>query len=312
MGGASSRANADNASNQVFISESTANTINKNTIDAVANALFNSKSTVKNTTRIDQKMDFSGCKVKGNIEISGIRMEAIVTVDFKNTQVVNAEQEMAQTLMDELMENLTNSMSTEAMNDMNTKAETEAKAQGILGSGANSETNVANKFNLEQHNRTNSNIENIIATSITTNFNTEIIQESINAAAASQEIVFKNCRTGGSLTVKDIEMKAGITSVVDIISESGAVQKVINDVTKKLDIKIENDTKAHVSNVMTNSLKSVAESIGFSGCPSCPCPGCGDPITASIWIIAILCLLSILCSFASSGISIFMKYKKSQ
>lgn len=298
MGGAQSKTNTVNKSNQIYITENTANILNKNANSAVTNALIKNNASCTTTNDINQTISFKGCKVAGDINITGVKQEAMITVDFSCMNAFKAENDMAQAILSELMYDLTSKMTTDSLNNMDTNAQTSAATSGILGSPASANTTTINKFNLQNVSTSNTNVQNAISTSVQSNFTAESIQDCLSRNAASQLIDFSNCQTAGNLNVSELEQKAGITAVVNCVNNSGAVQKVTNDVAYKLGVTVETETQAEVSSTMKNVISTSAESTGLS-LGSCPCPGCGDPTGVVIWLVVIccLCLLSSCCVF---------------
>jgi hypothetical protein len=234
--------------------------------------------------------------VGGDLNITGIKQEAIITVDFSCLNAFKAEQEMAQAMLSELVNDLQSQMSTQALNDMNTAAETQAVTSGIFGGSATADTTTVNSFNLSNVSTTNTAIQNVIANSIQSNFSVKSIQECINQTAINQKQDYSNCQVGGNLNASELEQKAGISTVVNCVNNSGTVSGVMSAVANKLNIAVASETTAEVSSTMTNTITTMAESIGFTGCPMCPCPGCGDPIGASIWCIVICCCICLILS----------------
>ncbi|VBB18531.1 hypothetical protein YASMINEVIRUS_994 [Yasminevirus sp. GU-2018] len=295
MGGSSSKSTTNNTTNQTFINKTTVDILNKNTNEAVANALIKNGATCSVVNEINQNMDFHGCKVGGDINVDGLKQTAVITVDFSCINAFKAEQEMAQSLLSELVTDLQAKMDAKSLNDMNTKAENTAKTSGILSGSSSTDTNVNNTYNLKVVNDTNQHIQNVIANSVQSNFEVESIQECINKAAVNQKMDFSNCEAGGSLNVKNLEQNASISSVVKCVNNSGTVQKIMNDAGNVMNVVVETETKGEAANYMKNVVTGVAESIGIGGgCPSCPCPGCGDGFGASLWLYA-LCILIICC-----------------
>lgn len=296
MGGSHANSTVTNTNEQLFISQTLVNVLNKNTNEAVANALIQNNNSCTSTKDIHLLLDFSGCKVGGNINISDVSQDAVLVVDFSCLNTAKASQAMAQSMLSELVNTAKNNMDTQSFNNMNTAAETQAKTSGLtLWSSANANTNVNNTFNLKQISTTNTNIQNIIANSITSNFKVDTIQTCIDKAKIKQTISAKQCNVEGDITVERIKQNAGITAVVNCVNESGAINKVLTDVANKLNIAVVADSKIADTSDMKNVLKTQAESTGIFG----SCPGC-DSSGMSSWVLLALCVLIIILSCGSS------------
>lgn len=306
MGNSSSNSSINNTSNQTFITKHTVDILNKNTNEAVANALIKNDSTCQSVSEIGQTISFAGCEVKGDINVTGVKQKAIITVDFSCVNAFKAEQEMAQALLSELVSDIQSKMDAKSLNDMNNNAENQASTSGIFGGKSSTNSDVKNTYNLKVVNNTDTNIQNVIANSLQTNFNVESIQKCINQAAINQKINFENCKAGGNLNVSELEQVAGISTVVNCVNDSGTVQKVMNEAGNTMGVVVENETKIESTNNMTTRIKGVAESIGLgNGCPSCPCPGCNDPSGCLMWCIGICVCIVLCCLFSYCGGPIF-------
>jgi hypothetical protein len=300
MGSANVKSTVNNTNKQLFISDTLVNILNKNTNEAVANALIQNNNSCVSTKDISQIIDFSGCKVKGDINIGNVKQDATVVVDFSCLNTAKASQSMAQTMLSELVNISKNNLDTKAINDMNTKAASIAKTSGIFGGSSNADTNVNNTFDLKQINKTNTNIQNVIANSITSNFKVENIQKCIDDAKIRQKINFKNCESiEGGINATNISQIAGIQAVVNCVNKSGAVNDVMTDVANKLNIVVVSESKAETKSKIDTVVKGEATTSGITGFDCC---GFGSSSTMSSVIILIFCVL---CIISISGISFF-------
>lgn len=294
MGSANVKAAVNNINKQVVISETTSNIINKSLNTAVANALITNNSLCRQTVKIDQIQDWSECHLK-NINLN-LTQKAFVQIDFSCLNVFKAEQAMAQALLSDLMNTAQNTLNAEALNKMNTNSESKAAAGPFaLGSSSNIDSTVSNTFDLKHVNTTYTNLENIIANSITNNFNVESINECINQAKINQQQKFSKCDyIGGEAKLEQI---AGVEGVVKCVNQSGTINDILQDVANKVGVQVVADTKSTSSNDMTTVLKNVADATGIPGCPgcgSCP-PSEGSVVMLLIFVglcVVLLCMSS--------------------
>jgi hypothetical protein len=301
MGSSSSKTSVTNTSNQTYINQTTVDIINKNTSEAVANALIKNNASCSTVNQISQNISFHGCKVAGDMVISNVKQDAMITVDFSCLNAFKAEQEMAQAMLSELVSDLQSKMDAKSLNDMNTKAETQAQSSGIgfLTGSSSSSSNVNNTYNLKVVNESNTAIQNVIANSVQSDFTVESIQECIAQNAIKQNQDYSNCEVGGNLTVSELEQKAGISTVVSCVNNSGTVQSVMNKAANEIGVVSVNDTEVTSTNKMVNDIQTVAQSIGLGSCVGC----CGcDPASSTI-----VCVILILCCFSVCAF-LFMTY----
>ena len=292
MGSSSSKSSVSNTNNQTYITDNTVNLLNKTTNEAIANALIKSNASCTTMQSIDQLISFHNCKVGGNLTISNVKQDAMITVDFSCVNVFKAEQEMAQSLLAELVTQLQNEMDTKSLNDMNTKAETVATTAGLFSGKSNTSSTVNNNYNLKVVNNTETAIQNVIANSVQANFQVESIQKCLTETAIKQTQDYSNCVVAGNLTASEITQNAGISAVVKCVNQSGTVQNVMNRAANDMNVVVKNDTTTTSTSTMANAITTTAQSIGLGGgCGSCPCPGCGDPTGSCIYIVVIVVLI---------------------
>lgn len=298
MGSSQSTLNVTNQSTQTYVTENDVNIVNQNVNNAVANALISNGATCKAINTITQGMSFRGCKVGGDIKVSNVNQNAVITVDFSCLNAFKAEQGMAQALLSELVNDLQNKMTTKALNEMGNAAETQASTTGILGGSANANTNANNTFNLSVVNKNNTAIQNVIANSVQSNFNVKNIQECIHQAEINQSVDFSNCQTGGSLIVSELAQNAGIKSVVNCVNNSGTVQSVLSEVANKLNIAVKSETESDVTSTMKNAVTTSATSTGITGLGSCD--------MTTLIVCAVLCVIILI--VLSVGVCIFKQF----
>jgi hypothetical protein len=270
MGGTSSKANPVTINEQTYVNRNFLNVFTNNSNKAIANALIKNNSSCTTSNSINQLISFRGCKFTGDINISNVKQEAQITVNFNCLNAFTAQNEMAQSLLTSLMTDLKSQLDAKSVNDVNTLAEAKSKASGLPLSNVRTEVSPTSKYKLTSVNETHVAIEQIISNEIQANFNVESIQECISQSAARQEIDFANCQAA-NLTLKDLEQIAGITAVVECVNNSGTVQKVINSVVDKLGLKVENDSDIASDNVVKNDLKATSENIGLAFGNCCDC-----------------------------------------
>lgn len=286
MGNATSRNITTNSNNQTVISQTNMKVLNKNVSTAVADALMKNNSSCSSVNEIDQLISFSGCRIEGDFNIGNVRQTAVVTVDFSCVNAFQAQNDMAQAILSEVMSQMASSVDAKSENSMDTTAEASATA-GLFGGRSNASNTVDNRYNLSAATLTNTNIQNVIANNINASFSAENVQECINKQAVRQTQDYSNCTVGGNLNVNDLDQSASVAAVANCINDSGMTQKILNDSANALGVVVEQDLTVESTNDMTTSLKSVADStVNLLG----SCPG-GSSGSSVIVIIAIIILV---------------------
>lgn len=295
MGGGGSKSTSDisNTNKQTFVTQNTIDILNKTTNEAVANALIKSNASCTSTNTISQLIDFSGCKIGGDLNITGSKQDAIITVDFSCVNVFKAEQDMAQSLLSELVNQLQSKLDTTALNNMDTTAKTSATASALSGkSDSNSKT--TNVYNLASVSKNNTNIQNVVANSIQANFEVESIQNCISQAAIKQKQDYSNCEVGGNVNASELSQIAGISSAAKCVNQSGTVQKVIAKAGADMGVVISADSAIVSDNKISNAITTSATSLGLLGGGCSSCPGCDSPNGPCIYVVVIVIIIGLL------------------
>lgn len=294
MGASHSSTTTTNESDVTYINENTYNLLNKNITNAVANAIIKNDTTCQALTSIDQIVDFSKCKVAGDLNISGVTQNSTASVDFSCLNVAKAEQAMAQTILSEMVADLQTEFDNQAINNMKTAASTSSSSSGLFTTGSNSSTTTNNKYNLVSDNKVNTEIQNVIINNINTNFETENIQKCIGDLEVKQKQDYSSCEVGGSLNVSDLEQTSSVSTVVDCVNKSGTTQNIINNIGSDLNIAVKSTTtNSSTSEITTETeTKSTADGSILSGCSGCTslC-GCDSSYGCCIWLIVIIVIL---------------------
>jgi len=308
MGGSSSsHVTTTNENNQTYINKNTLNMLNENVNEASANALIKSNQSCVSAGDISQSISFRGCKIKGNLNITGVRQKAIITVDFSCVNVFKAEQEMAQAMMSELMGAIKSGMDAKAQNAMDNFAKSEAMSAGLFSGSTNASTDSNNKFNLTVQNDNTTNIQNIIKNSINSNFNVESVSSCVSELKIKQDMDFSGCEVGGDVNMSDVEQNGSINAMVKCLNNSGVGQEILNKAATGLGVIVESNTKVVSESEITNKLEATAKSIGLGGgCPSCPCPGCDNPTGCSAWCCGICIVIIIFVCFIYFGLPLLL------
>ena len=322
MGNSHSTTNStvNNTTNQTYITDNDFNQLYSNTSEAVANAMVTNGNTCQSSNTINQVINFSGNKITGGLNLSGASQSAKIHVDFSCINVAQAEQEMAQAVLSELMNKINNSTNQAAINAMSTKAEAAAAAtstgvgflSGSSDSTANNTTN--NTYNLTNVTSNHQNIQTVLKNSINTNFKTENINKCIMDSAINQSLTVSDSTISGGVNASGFSQEAGIIGAVNCVNQAGTIQSIVQKAATQLGVVVENKTESKSTNVMetVQSTSSVAKTDGpsFPDLGSCASLMLFSPVTSSI-VAAVLCLLC-LCLCLISCMFLCMSNSNSQ
>jgi hypothetical protein len=266
MGGSSSSATTYNENNQTIVNKNTMDLLNKQINTAIAKTRINNSTGCKNTVKQSQMIDFSNCRVGGDMIFDGINMDQTTeVVDFTCVQASKVDNEMAQEIMGEIMGKINSGLDSESLNKMISYAEAEA-SQGFLAApwgGADSSTSSTNIYNLDVKNDNRTNIRNIVKNSIETEFNVDDVQECVNEVVQEQGIKARNCRADGSLVVKNVDFNQGVATTAECIQSKGISQKITNTAGNVLGVVVEADTKSVAKTDMDARGTAISEVSGI-------------------------------------------------
>lgn len=297
MGSSSSKTVTTNENNQTYITNNDIKVLNEMTNNAVAEALIKNNSDCSSTTDITQTIDFSGCKVTGDVNITNVKQKAAATVNFSCVNVFKAEQQMAQEMLSSLMGEIMSALDAESLNRMATAAETSAQSTGVFGGNSSSSTTTNNIYNLEQITNTETNIQNILANNINASFDVESVQTCESNLAVKQEFLMSKCEVGGSINMSEYTQVADISNMTECLNQSGVSQEIINKSANELGVIVETDNTIHSDSSQESDVSTSSFSgglLGFSA--NCPCPGCGT--MGCMIALIIICALIVLAVLA--------------
>jgi large-conductance mechanosensitive channel len=262
MGSAKSKIVTNNTNKQHYISKTDVDIATEVVNEVVAEAIIKNNSSCSTMTDVSQLISFRGCRITGDLVIGDITQEAVVMVDFNCVNVFQAQQDMAQSMMNSLASEIQNKMDVESQNLMDTLAKSTADA-ALLGGSSNSTVETNNNFDLTVENQLSMNINTVLKNSIHSKFTTESIQECISGLAVKQTLDFSNCNVGGDLTIEKLKQNASVSNVSKCVNQSGVSQTIINDIANDLGVKVSNDMEADTGVKQVTDATSSATSSFF-------------------------------------------------
>lgn len=274
MGAKQSKAVSNNSTNITEVSKNTLNLLNEQINDVTANAMIQNSSAAVSTTKISQDLNFEGCKVKGDINITGGGQDAKAVVNFDAIEVSKVENEIAQEMLDSITSKIKNNLSS------NTVAAMDAAAKASLNSGFNPfkdkvDTKTDNKFNLNIEQDNTQNIQNIVKQAINTNFDVEQSQKCVDEQSVEQKVDFKDC-SALNINITNYTQEASVENLGKCMLQQGIANTVINKAASNMGIETVSEAKieAKVKQESKSESTLVADlfspiGFGISGLSSC-------------------------------------------
>lgn len=263
MGSKQSRAVSNNSTKITEVSKNTLNLLNEQINDITASSMIQNSSAAVSSTIISQDLNFSGCKIKGDINITGGGQDAKAFVNFDAVEVSKVENEVAQEMLNNITAKIKNSL------DSDTVATMDAAAEASLKSGWNPfngkvDTKTSNKFNLNVNTDNTQNIQNVIKQAINTNFDVESSQKCVDEQKISQEVDFKDC-SALNLNIKNYTQNASVENLGECMLKQGIANTVINKAASSMGVEATSDDEIKAKVEQKAKSKSTLVETGLLG-----------------------------------------------
>ena len=318
MGGSSSKSSANLVSNTVIVNQTDMNVLNSTTNKFTADVMIENAKSCSAAIIQGQKISAGDViATKGSkVDISQIQEAKL---DFSCLQKDNVQLDIINKIADTLNQTVSNSSNNDILNKMS--ANVQAKSQDQWGSfpwgGASAESNVNQTVNTYVNNKTNVNIKNVIENSTFANFKNSNISTCLAKIVQDQEIALGNIIASDKSSINLIQ-KQSAEAIVKCIQEANIAQKVISDLMKFTDLKLEVKNDTNVKNTMEAAAESNSVKQGvFQGFASFftdifagifgPYVGIGIAVVVLCCIIC--CVLIISLVFGGSVLSFMGKSK---
>lgn len=265
--GGKASSSSTNTTNITRINKSTLNQMNEQISDVTANAMINNSSKAIITTKVNQSIDFAGCKIKGNLIINGSSQSTKAYVDFSAVEVSKVENEMAQEMLTSLVSKISSEFKEKDLARMNAKAEASLEDSGWLPSGGGSTSSKTNNtYNLKDVNIKHRNISNLVKDIINTNFEVNSSQECIDEMKVNQELDFAGCNIGGNVEINNFTQEASVKNVAECILKQGTVSSVINKSLNEMDVEVadKSSVETDIEQTAESFSKTVNKGVGAS------------------------------------------------
>lgn len=262
MGASTSKSAVRQEANKVIINESTVNIVNQQLTTMVANAIVKDAATCGADLLANQSVKIKKIKAKGDIKITG-GQEQTVKLNFSCVQASKVRNDVANDMVAKMMAGLETNTSADILDKLEAMADAKTKQElGALGYGA-SDSKVESIQNYKQITKTNKNIENIIKTSVETNFTSETVKNCLSKMVATQEVELDDLEAGGDF-VFEWNQKQAVEMIAECVQQSDVVQDITSKVLNDLKVETKDTSSTKVETEMKGKATSSTESTGFA------------------------------------------------
>jgi hypothetical protein len=253
MGGSSS-STVNQKYDTTVINKSDITLMNQTINDYTANTVMENASACSGGLTQMQVFDMSGAHIKGPLKLD-IDQSQTSAVNFDCIQTVSMTSDIANGVLDKMINSMENSYDKNIMDKLEAVASTKAKSGfAAMDFGkASSEVNIDYKYT--DITETRKNISNIMKNAITNNLNLKSVQDCINQTKQTQAVDLKNVVVDDSAVVA-VRQNQAADMVSKCVQNSTFGNKIINQVARDLGVTV--DEKS--STTKKTEVKAKAES----------------------------------------------------
>jgi hypothetical protein len=261
------------SSNSAITSEQDNTVINQSTINSV-NELYN-KAVVNMTVQTVQKcsssliqsqnITLSNLKIAGNITFD-IQQWQDALVDFSCVQKEAVKQDVVNQMTSQIMQDLQSSTSTDVFSKLNDQAAAASKTDfgSFPWAQSSSNSDVNQKIKNYISNQTTVNLQNVVSTSVYSNFTNLTESTCFAQIVQNQNITVQGVQGGGDLSFS-ANQKQSASMFAKCVQDMNVSNKIVNDVTTFLGIKVKNDTQTTAESEATASSTAESTTLGPLG-----------------------------------------------
>jgi hypothetical protein len=260
--GNSSSASVSNINHTLVMNQNNTNILNKNINNSIANTIINDAKKCSAAINQLQGITFQNINVGGDFDLNA-NQEQSASLTFSCLQESTIRSEIANTMMQEMLNGLQNNNSSDIMAELEAKAaaaQTTGALSTAFGNSTNSNTN--NAVIYQQFNTTNTNLKNIIENTIQNNFTTNNISDCIAQVQNNQNVSVKNANIGGNIRAV-VNQKQAASAFTDCIQSANVGQKITSNLATELGVKVENTNTVRAETKMSGTSETTQKNEGL-------------------------------------------------
>lgn len=266
MGGSKSRSTIKTENNTLVVNRSDINILNKTVNEAVVNVVSKTNQSCANQVSLSNVIDFSGATISGDLNIgSGGENDCQVTLEqegvftFKCVNSSDLRNNVGSQIIDTVMQQLDQANSNDIVQKLENTADAKAKTGALSLGISSSNTNVSGINRYQQVNESKKNIQNIVRSSVESNFTNENVSNCVSKIEQMQGFDASGSLIGGNVNMCNFNSKQVSNAFVECLNVNEVSNKVINDAAKALDITIKEDVQTQQTAESTTTATATAE-----------------------------------------------------
>jgi hypothetical protein len=262
-----------NENNTLIVNRSSLNVVNEQINSNTSNVAVDNAKTCSSATNLSNEISFRGADIGGNLNIGAsddpnkdcsVELKQTAAVSFKCAQASSVRNDMATEMIKTMMNQMENSVSEDIMTQLDNKAAATTKTEGGLGSSSSSSDNeVTNINNYQSVTETSKNIENIVKSSVESNFSVKDAQDCMNVVNMKQGFDASGARVAGDVNMCNFKATQVASIMGECIQKSDTGNKVMETVTTAMGVKIKEDVKKSSTMKAKTVTEATAETKGM-------------------------------------------------
>lgn len=265
MGNSSSSSSVSIEQDNTIINRSTINSVNEMYNKAVVNTTIETVQECSASLIQGQNITLENLVIAGDIDLDLSQLQEAL-VDFSCTQQSEVQNEVANKLTAQIMQDLEKSTSTDVFTKLNAQAQANSKADfgSFPWSGADSSSKVNQKIKNHIENVQTTNLKNVVNTAVYSNFTNLTESKCVSKIVQSQNIGVKGITGGGDFSFT-ADQKQTAQMFANCVQQMDVSNKIINDVTKFIGIKVKEDTKTTAETEASATAEAISVVLGPIG-----------------------------------------------
>lgn len=253
MGGSSS-STVNQKYDTTVINRSDIAVMNQNINDYTANTVMESASSCSGGLTQMQVFDMSGANIKGPLNLN-LDQSQNSAVNFDCIQTANMTSDIANGILDKMINSMENSYDKNIMDKLEAAASTSAKGGFAAMDFGKVSSDVNIDYKYTDITETRKNISNVMKNAIANNLNLKNVQDCISQTKQNQTVDLKNIVVDGAAVVA-VKQSQAADMVSKCVQNSSFGSKILNQAAKDLGLTI--DEKS--STTKQTDIKAKAES----------------------------------------------------
>jgi hypothetical protein len=248
--------------NKTIINKSQIDILNESITENIANTVIKTASHCGATTTGAQEIKITRVRAEGDINFD-LNQKQDVNLNFSCVQFGEVRSEIANDLYKQMMQSLTNSNTTNVIQQLDAAAKLKIDS-GFASWGPATNNESDTEITYEQINDNNINLQTVIKNSITNNFTVEDIKTCITSVIGTQTIYADDILAGGNITF-GANQEQSIESYQQCSQIQSTAQNITNKITDVLGIEIINQSESNSESSSENRLESEITNQGLFG-----------------------------------------------